>query len=135
MGLAGNRKDWVYTLGTTGDTVVYVFPNGDALLERSSCLDDRAIADSHEYLEEAGGRNSIRAAELPPSEESNELRSDDFKTDDFKTDDLKTLEKRLLDAGLITSAQYSVASYDQAITGMSLLEVLEMRGWLAAADF
>lgn len=99
-------EESVYTLGKTGDTVVYIFPDGDALLERTR---------------QPSPQSAQLSTHTPAPIHSGSALS-------------ATLEQLIREAGLITVAQYAVAAYDQETTGMSLLEVLEMRGWITAAD-
>lgn len=92
-----HHDDAIYTLGETGLTVIYIFPEGDALMERD------AIAASA-TLENAQAQ---------------------------KEQEVENKVEFLLAQGLITSAQLSVAHHDQATTGLSILEALAARGWIA----
>lgn len=105
MPVSFKSEDKIYTLGETGDTVIYIFPNGNALMDRET----DAIADK------------LQSATSHPA-----------KADPAQFVPSADLGERLVAEGVITTAQYSVARYDQAATGMSLMEALIARGWLSA---
>lgn len=100
----------VYTLGQTGDTVVYIFPGGNALLDR----ENKSVGHKLKTLEPQVAAKQATVAEM-------ELASEQE----------KALVTRLVREGQITEAQYTVASYDQKITGLTLVEALIARGWLS----
>jgi hypothetical protein len=89
------QSDTVRVLGQTGQTVIYMFPDGRGIAERQQPDFEAMIA------------TSVNAA--GPEEE--------------------TLED-LMATGKITSAQKAVILHDQAMTEMSLDEILIARGWL-----
>lgn len=105
--LAKYGEDSVYTLGSTGDSIVYIFPNGQALIERNGHPDALSLPD---HVETSIAKPS-GSATYPDG-----------------------LDQLILDSGLITAAQYSVASYDTTTTGLSLIEVLQTRGWIHSSD-
>ncbi|MEB3290293.1 MAG: hypothetical protein VKI82_10280 [Leptolyngbya sp.] len=96
------QADADYMLGQTGETVVYIFPTGDALMTRDTA---NAAADL------ATSQPALMICPLPSREES------------------ALIDQRLA-AGKLTVAQVEVARYDQSVTGISLTEALAMRGWI-----
>lgn len=96
------EDDSIQTLGKTGQTVVYIFPCGNALVNRNQAEDTQAST----------------ATQYADHNEHAPLQ----------------VEEYILQAGLITPGQYSVARYDQAATGLSLVEVLQLRGWITDLD-
>jgi hypothetical protein len=91
-------------LGETGQTVVYIFPDGDAMPERNS--------------QKATTRIDRLLADKPAGSETN------------LTDPESLIDALLLD-GLLTEAQVQVGRFDQQITGMSIVEALLARNWLS----
>ncbi len=104
-----NADDADYVLGQTGDTVIYIFPSGDALMNRDA---DEAPAVLVEHQKKTASR-----ASAPPNPAN-------------PTPDDAALIDRLLAEGRLTVAQVQVARYDQEVTGMSLAESLTLRGWI-----
>ena len=96
------QADADYMLGQTGETVVYIFPTGDALMTRDAA---NAATDL------AASQPASMICPLPSLEEK------------------ALIDQRLAD-GKLTVAQVEVARYDQSVTGISLTEALAMRGWL-----
>ena len=88
-----------YVLGETGKTVIYIFPGGDALMNRDAQEATQALA-QHQPA--------------PP-----QLEGD-------------ALIEQLMAQGLLSSAQVQVGRYDHQITGLSLIDALVARGWIAA---
>lgn len=90
-----------YVLGETGDTVVYIFPGGEALMNRDA---DQVAAVLGDYQEK-------------PQPQPN------------PTDEAALIDQ-LLAAGKLTIAQVQVGRYDQEQTGLPLADVLAARGWI-----
>jgi hypothetical protein len=105
---SSSSSEVAYTLGKTGQTVVYVFPRGKALLNR-----DAATTDQHLDRVDGSGDHPRDDADRPG---------------DQADDDGQIAQ--LLAQGIITEAQLQVGRYDQHITGVSLLEALVARGWV-----
>ena len=95
-----------YVLGQTGDTVVYIFPTGHALMNRDAANVVTALV-----------KHQPQPAQPEPSPA-------------LSSADEAALIDSLLAKGKLTVAQTQVARYDQSITGMSLTEALTLRGWL-----
>lgn len=95
-----DSKETIYTLGQTGETVVYIFPSGNALMDR----------------EAHSAKQRLQKAQVD--------------TTRSKAEADQAWDQRLVAQGLITAAQLEVARYDQAETGISLIEALVARGWL-----
>ncbi|HIK46477.1 MAG TPA: hypothetical protein IGR64_16590 [Leptolyngbyaceae cyanobacterium M65_K2018_010] len=92
-----------YVLGETGQTVVYIFPSGKALLSR----DAQNVADL--------------TAPFPPADLS----------PPSPAQGCEAWLNRLLDQGILTPAQVEVGRYDRQTTGLPLVEALMARGWLS----
>lgn len=107
---SSSSSEVAYTLGKTGQTVVYVFPRGKALLNRDA-------ATTGQHLDWVGGAGE------PP-------RDGAGSPGDQADDDGQIAQ--LLAQGIITEAQLQVGRYDQHITGVSLLESLVARGWICS---
>jgi len=93
--------DPIRVLGETGQTVVYLFPDGQALADREP-PDFDAI------------NNVQRSLSVPPVS---------FNADEQWLDTLVT-------TGKVTSAQRTVVLHDHERTGMEFAEILSARGWL-----
>lgn len=91
-------------LGKTGQTVVYVFPQGVAYKSRNK-------QDLFSQLDPI-------KAELPTLLEAEPIAPE-------------ALIHRLVDRGQLTEGQMQVARYDQQTTGMNLVDALMARGWLS----
>ncbi|QQE66414.1 hypothetical protein GFS31_31120 [Leptolyngbya sp. BL0902] len=112
---SANADDADYVLGQTGDTVVYIFPTGHALMNRDT---DNASAALVEYQQKTAPNQP-----QPPATASQP-------TDPSGNEEESALIDQLLADGKVTVAQIQVARYDQSVTGMSLAEALTLRGWL-----
>jgi hypothetical protein len=88
-----------YVLGETGKTVIYIFPGGDALMNRDAQESAQAALAQHQPA--------------PP-----QLQGD-------------ALIEQLIAQGRLSSAQVEVGRYDHQITGLSLIDALVARGWIA----
>ncbi|MFH7245798.1 MAG: hypothetical protein ACHWZW_23460 [Spirulina sp.] len=104
-----HADDADYVLGQTGDTVIYIFPSGDALMNRDAAEAPAALVDHQQ--------RKASYVPVPP-------------TSDAHSPDDAALIDRLLAEGRLTVAQVQVARYDQEVTGMSLAESLTLRGWI-----
>ena len=100
----------VEVLGKTGQTVIYVFPSGNAQVER--------------------GKVAGEPSHTPSKPQPN------FDQQDSKTAPVTETPKspvaaveRLVQAGLLSAIQQEVVQYDQAATGMTVEEILIARGW------
>lgn len=98
-----------YVLGQTGDTVVYIFPTGDALMNRDAATAPDALVEHQ--------RQTARPAQPNPDPVTSSPDED-------------ALLDALLADGKLTVAQVQVARYDQSAMGMSLVEALTLRGWI-----
>ena len=94
------------TLGESGKTVVYVFPEGQGLVQRGGGTP------SSDHFKAA--QSKLTASNAPAAH------------NDFE----QTLASLLLQYGILTPAQYEVALHDQQATGLSLIEILVSRKWL-----
>jgi hypothetical protein len=106
---SSNPTDADYVLGQTGDTVVYIFPTGHALMNRDAANVGTALV-KHQP-------QPAQPAQPDPSP------AQSFSDEAARIDSL-------LAQGKLTVAQIQVARYDQSVTGMSLTEALTLRGWL-----
>lgn len=107
---ASNYAD-VEILGKTGQTVIYVFPSGNAQVERGKVAAEQPqIIQTQPKLDQ----QDAMAASTPEIS-------------------LSPLE-RLVEAGLLTVIQKEVVQYDQAATGMTVEEILVARGWFDEAS-
>jgi hypothetical protein len=97
---SSDAADANYVLGQTGDTVVYIFPTGDALMNRDA--DAAPALVDHQ-------RQTAQPSPAP---------------------DEAALVDQWLAEGKLTIAQIQVARHDQAALGMSLTEALTLRGWI-----
>ncbi len=100
----------VEILGKTGQTVIYVFPSGNAQVERGKVAGEP----SHTPIEPQPNFDQQHAKTVPVPETPESSAS--------------TVE-RLVEAGLLSAIQQEVVQYDQAATGMTVEEVLIARGW------
>ncbi|RZM79666.1 hypothetical protein [Leptolyngbya iicbica] len=94
-------SDHIRVLGETGQTVVYLFPDGQAWADREA-PDFDAISIS---------QPSSSVAPISP------------KADEQWLD-------QLIAAGKVTLAQKAVILHDRESTGLELTEILSARGWL-----
>ncbi len=110
-----DSTDADYVLGQTGKTVVYIFPTGDALMNRDAAT---APATLVEHQRKQGDPTVAQQPEKTDAVADTASANDTLLVDD------------LLAAGKLTVAQIQVARYDQSVTGLSLKEALILRGWL-----
>jgi hypothetical protein len=106
---SADSGDADYVLGQTGDTVIYIFPSGDALMNRDAAEAPAALV---EHQQKMASRAPAPAQPADPTPED------------------AALIDRLLAEGRLTVAQVQVARYDQEVMGMSLVESLTLRGWI-----
>lgn len=129
-------EETIYTLGKTGDTVIHVFPNGQARMNRRAKTDAPHLSKSQhvgpekaEFFKAPG----VDAVEHPKTNSRTNSKSS-FRGADLTShpESISTedLGQSLIQTGAITPGQYQVACHDQAATGMSLIEALVARGWL-----
>lgn len=111
---SANANDADYVLGQTGNTVVYIFPTGHALMNRDAANASAALVEYQPQTAQSG--HSQEPAVAPNSVSAS-------------PDESALIDQCLAD-GKLTVAQLQVARYDQSITGMSLMEALTLRGWL-----
>ncbi|HEY9880831.1 MAG TPA: hypothetical protein V6D29_20395 [Leptolyngbyaceae cyanobacterium] len=125
-------EETIYTLGKTGDTVIHVFPNGQARMNRRAKTDaphpskTQHIEPEKAEFFKAHGADSIGH---PKTNSKFPSKADDL-TSHPKSVSTEDLGQSLIQAGVITQGQYQVACHDQTATGMSLMEALVARGWL-----
>jgi len=89
-----------YMLGQTGETVVYIFPDGDAMMDR-----DKTAAQAK--LE---SRQALLFPAAPAAAADQPLQ-------------------QLVATGRLSAAQSSVVRYDMESTGLSWQDALQARGW------
>lgn len=95
-----------YMLGKTGETVVYIFPDGDALMDR-----DKTAAQTKLNARQSPAPT---AAPTPTTDADRHIR-------------------RLVATGCLSAAQASVVRYDIESTGLSWQDALQARGWWNSA--
>lgn len=126
----------VEILGKTGQTVIYVFPSGNAQVEWGEVSVEPSQTQSRPRPRLLSDATSSAPSTSPvtPSATAATVHL----TQSNSSDDPATIVERLVQAGLLSAVQKDVIQYDQAATGMTLEEILIARGWFneaAMADF
>ncbi|HEY9880034.1 MAG TPA: hypothetical protein V6D29_16385 [Leptolyngbyaceae cyanobacterium] len=129
-------EETIYTLGKTGDTVIHVFPNGNARMHRRGKTNSQQTSKAHTPQPEEVKLLKVHSANpvIPAVTDSQQTYPSKSLTpmSNSESASVEVLGQSLIQAGLITPGQYQVACHDQAVTGMSLIEALVARGWLAS---
>jgi hypothetical protein len=116
--VASLAADADYVLGETGDTVIYIFPGGEALMNRDAEIASAVLAQHEQPCQDTTF-----------SPVTNSFLINDDQLASTPTDEADWVD-RLLAEGKLTIAQIQVGRYDQETTGISLAEALTLRGWI-----
>ncbi|MEB3232980.1 MAG: hypothetical protein VKJ64_18390 [Leptolyngbyaceae bacterium] len=100
-----------YKVGDTGNTVVYIFPSGNACVKKGKKEEVQSVPVV-----------VSQPQPLVPLQSSSAVSA-------------QSIGDRLVQAGLITANQLQVALYDQQSMNLDLSEVLSARGWIDEATF
>ena len=125
----------VEKIGETGQTVVYIFPGGNACVKKG-----KQIAEVRQQTHKTAERSSRQVIDAGPwlDDQSNESQVDGEEymgaSQDDSSPNLQVVGKRLVQSGLINATQLEVAMYDQAALELNLVDILLARGWVKRAD-
>lgn len=115
---AAEQSD-VEILGKTGQTVVYIFPSGNAKVKRGKVSSELPKAQGQ-------GREQSASASTPKAQVASPPQPQPRFS---KPSNPVALIDRLVQVGLLSAVQKEVVQYDQAATGMAVEEILSARGW------
>lgn len=150
----------VQIIGETGGTVVYIFPGGDARVQKGKKLSESfqetaqktgsltSSSDSYTRSSTAASIASPSAVASPkkarpqspisplahPGVQKNRSNSPNLAQTArpmSSAADAEALGKKLVEAKLISSVQLQVAKYDLETSSMGLAEILIARGWVS----
>ncbi|NEQ98898.1 MAG: hypothetical protein F6K30_19620 [Cyanothece sp. SIO2G6] len=114
-----------YKVGETGDTVVYIFPSGNACVKKGKKTSQS----------EQPSKPSVLAPGYPkpPAPPKLPTRPQPPAPPKAAMTTTQPIGDRLVQAGLITATQLEVARYDQQSMNLEIEEVLIARGWIDEA--